>query len=134
MTFTLMPRKVEERVPAWEVCQGCISDAATILPCPTCKGDGGKWHEAVVYNQLGYGITPKKYHYINDDEIVTKSSFILREWDACVECEGSGLSINQPPMGDMAGMTAPCGHCLKDKDGKPTGAGKDTASEWRVEK
>ena len=171
MTFTLMPRKVEERVPAREVCANCggkgifapcqhvgchnhISHPCECCgriqgKCKVCQGSGGKWHEAMYFNKITPDVPridlgdnyPTEERYIP----ITKSSFLVREWDVCKECHATGNKHCEPCNGqggylDEWIMTQWCRHCDGEgyiPDGCEscggTGAEPGTASPWRVE-
>ena len=146
MTFTLMPRKVEERVPAYEVCNYQKEYPVPILGddrvnLVTCRHgimhvpNGNKYtadpnsnyDERPCPDCQGFG---GKWHEaveyrpgfgdsINADNLiitVSKSSFLVREWGPCIYCLDSGDDC----------VLDNCSRC------QGTGAEPGTASPWRV--
>ena len=57
---------------------------------------------------------------------LAEGSHPIREHEACKECLGDRW------IDTYAERRLPCPHCLKDAEGKPTGAEPGTAGEWRV--
>ena len=97
---------------------------------------------------------------VDRDTTIAKSDTLIREHEVCRECHGEGkiqtynlfikacgidcpvchgehistacpaAQKNQPKR--VKGEQRACSHCLKDAEGKPTGAEPGTAGEWRV--
>ena len=141
MTFSLESRVIEH-VPAWVNCERCggtgqWAHPVDLAPCPSCQGEGGRWHEAV-YHPKHCVTNEITGHYLNyncsSETRVTKSSILVREYGVCGECGGKkriSTYDNTASLGESVTMQ-PCDHCLKDADGNPTGAEPNTAGEWRV--
>lgn len=134
MTFTLESRVVE-RVPAWEECRDCrgsgvweshATENGEQITCPSCQGEGGRWHEAVIESENE--LVTVRFIAKSSSAFVpaTKSSILVREYWVCGVCSGCGWQVGGDSRND-------CDRCLKDADGKPTGAEPDTAGKWRLE-
>ena len=155
MTFTLESRVVE-RVPAWVPCDEayCHEEINESGPlCPTCNGKQGSWNENIdtcnkIHFYPAYDITTEHGHL--NGNLVTKSSILQREHGVCTKCDGKKVTgrvlavdwLNTiGDMGPRRQMDAlikempneePCPRCLKDADGKPSGAEPGTAGPWGV--
>ena len=132
---------VVESVEAFDPCKTCSGKGKVghmighVEVCRVCQGSGGKWHvvsgmrlhEAVwlcEYNDGGGDVY--RMERVNN-EAVTKSSILVREHEVCLRCNGTKIEGSS-----FLHSRKPCDRCLKDADGKPTGAEPNTASQWRV--
>lgn len=156
--FTLKSVVVEE-VPTFKICERCEGKGKVghmighVEECRVCSGKGGEWHEAVEYHEIrvlgGEKRSLPHIHYEDFHGVVTKSIILVREHQVCSKCGGKsgGYKCNKcfcfydEPVhictitySDNGGLREDCSHCLKDADGKPTGAEPDTAGEWRIKK
>ena len=122
-------------VPAWEVCKTCRSKGSCILvgECPTCQGEGGKWHEAVV-NAEGFAWLKIGWAGTSEKEL-TRSTILYQLYDPCGECGGKGdvEKLTGMKAGKHYFTTIDCIRCLKDSDGNPTGAAEGTGQGWKIE-
>ena len=141
MTYTLR-HYIEEREPAWKICEVCGGTGEPVTsygkqtnqPCRTCHGEGGKFHEALIFdsymNAEGkiFDNVPHLRTGVADLGIIsiaTKSSFLTRKHNVCQACGADD------PEGKLAPNGAPiyykCDHC------HGTGCEPDTATPWEVE-
>jgi len=115
--------------------------------CPTCQGKGGKWMGGIEFDPMSERGGERLYRMKGVGR-VTKSTILTREHGVCSWCEGIKTEYCEPCNGigylgeDPHNITmceicdgeaeVDCSKCLKDADGKPSGAEPDTASDWEV--
>ncbi len=101
-------------------------------PCSACHGKGGKWHEAT---QLASSWDQKHSWRVIREYKVESTSVLFREHEVCRGCKGKrevyDLQLSHVVFHSPL-PRIPCSRCLKDAEGKPTGAEPGTAGEWRV--
>ena len=125
MSFQLKSVVVES-VEAFDPCKTCSGKGKVghmighVEVCRVCQGDGGKWNEI---------LTPADANNVTwtDSKLIyaDKSSILVREHEVCLRCNGTKIEGSS-----FLHSRKPCDRCLKDADGKPTGAEPNTASQW----
>lgn len=110
-----------EKVPAWVICPNCEGDPMEYVDgqpclCPDCHGIGGSWLSL----DAGKGTLCDVRELFE----VTKSTFLVREWEPCIQCGSEDGTIRKA---GTVNERLICDRC------KGTGAEPNTAGPWRVE-